>query len=819
MRRSLLYLLLFICYTTSGQLRLVKDIRDGNSSSNPDNFVIYNNSLFYTITIPNSHGIGKSDATPLNTEIYLGSSSNTAIDTKNTPSFTELNNVLYFVAEVKVNGVNRGIELLKTSGEKTNKYSLVKDINAGASNASPDKLTVYNNEIYFIATTANEGRELWKTDGTETGTVIVKNINPNNSDARIGDLIVYNNKLFFTANDGVNGDELWMSDGTETGTQMVKNIASGATNSTPRSFITYNNKLYFTANDGNTGRELYTSDGTSAGTYLINDLNNGSDGSHPTELTVFNNNLIFAATTASLGTELVKMNPSENISSLGNINISGDSNPLDLIIYNNKLFFTANDGNKGRELYSTNGFPSGTGIVADINSGTNSSNPRNFLTYNNTLYFRADDGTLGAELWSFNDATNSASLVQDIVTGAGSSNPLPQIVYDGEMILSVDKINDTGRELWAYTDPTLQTYTPDDNFEQLLIDLGYDTTLDDYVATGIINTVITINANGTNNPIADFTGIEDFKYLQNFNTFLNTEASLDLSANSNLTVFNIFQDVNMTNLTLPNKHSSNLKIISYTLGQLTTLDLSNYENLEGFSTQGDQNLTTLNLADNPSLTSINLINMPSLTSLNITNSPELTSFTLTNCLNFNTNLDYSNFTKMTNIFIENTGIQSVDLSNNNLLTSIYVRDNQLTDLNIKNGANSIITQFYATNNTNLGCINVDDENLSSSGNGVYASWFKDTSAVYSENCSALSVDKFKNKKIKLFPNPIKDFFHLDHSLNDVKTIIIYDLNGRKVKTFLQSNLNIYSVYDLKKGIYLLQINSEKEINPIRLIKL
>lgn len=814
MRRLLLYILLFICFTTSGQLRLVKDIRDGSPASNPDNFIIFNNSLFFTTIESGVYHIHNSNATTLNTNLFLGSSFNT----NGIPNFIEFNNELYFTAYVLTGGTNLGRELLKTDGGKANNVELVRDIYPGGNDSFPDKLTVYNNELYFIATTANEGRELWKTDGTKAGTVIVKDINPNNSNAGIGNLIVYNNKLFFTANDGVNGDELWMSDGTTTGTQMVKNIASGSTNSTPRSFITYNNKLYFTANDGNTGRELYTSDGTSAGTYLINDLNNGSNGSHPTELTVFNNNLIFAATTASLGTELVKMNPSENISSLGNINVTGDSNPLDLIIYNNKLFFTANDGNKGRELYSTNGFSSGTGIVADINSGTNSSNPQNFLTYNNTLYFRADDGTLGVELWSFNDTTNSASLVQDIVTGSGSSNPLPQIVYEGEMILSVDKINDTGRELWAYTDPTLQTYVPDDSLEQILIDLGFDNTLDDYVTTGKINTVTSLSAS-SNTPISDFTGIQDFKYLQVLNTFLNSETTLDLSSNSNLKELNIFQDSNLTNLTLPDRNSSNLEIMSYTLGQLTSLDLSNYDKFKNFSTQGDQNLTTLNFGNNVNLSSIYLVNMPNLTNLNITNSPELSTFTIANCLNFNSNLDFSNFTKMTTIFIEDTGVQSVDLSNNNLLTSIYVRDNQLTDLNIKNGANSIITQFYATNNTNLGCINVDDENLSSSGNGVYASWFKDTSAVYSENCSALSVDKFKNEKIKLFPNPIKDFFHLDSSLNDVKTIIIYDLNGRKVKTFLQSNLNIYSVSDLKKGVYLLKINSEKEINPIRLIKL
>ena len=34
-----------------------------------------------------------------------------------------------------------------------------------------------------------------------------------------------------------------------------------------------------------------------------------------------------------------------------------------------------------------------------------------------------------------------------------------------------------------------QTYVPDDNFEQELINLGYDSVLDDYVATAAIDTI------------------------------------------------------------------------------------------------------------------------------------------------------------------------------------------------------------------------------------------------------------------------------------------------------------------------------------------
>ena len=42
-------------------------------------------------------------------------------------------------------------------------------------------LTVFNNELFFAATDGN-GTELWKTDGTESGTVMVKDIYPGGDD-------------------------------------------------------------------------------------------------------------------------------------------------------------------------------------------------------------------------------------------------------------------------------------------------------------------------------------------------------------------------------------------------------------------------------------------------------------------------------------------------------------------------------------------------------------------------------------------------------------------------------------------------------------
>ena len=83
---------------------------------------------------------------------------------------------------------------------------LVKDINVGSSSA-PKWLIVYQNELFFSANDSIHGSELWKSDGTEGGTLLVKDLpdyflHPE-------ELVVAGGALFFTGSDGIHGRELW----------------------------------------------------------------------------------------------------------------------------------------------------------------------------------------------------------------------------------------------------------------------------------------------------------------------------------------------------------------------------------------------------------------------------------------------------------------------------------------------------------------------------------------------------------------------------------------------------------------------------------
>ena len=77
------------------------------------------------------------------------------------------------------------------------------------SNGRPQYLTAVGNTLFFTADDGIHGRELWESDGTETGTVMVKDINSGAARGHTGMMIVVGNGLYFSGDDGVSGKELW----------------------------------------------------------------------------------------------------------------------------------------------------------------------------------------------------------------------------------------------------------------------------------------------------------------------------------------------------------------------------------------------------------------------------------------------------------------------------------------------------------------------------------------------------------------------------------------------------------------------------------
>lgn len=143
-----------------------------------------------------------------------------------------------------------------------------------------------------------------------------------------------------------------------------------------------------------------------------------------------------------------------------------------------------------------------------------------------------------------------------------------------------------------------QTYVPDDNFENALINLGIDNILDNYVATASIDTVTILDVSSEN--IADLTGIEDFTALLELNCSENQLSELDVSHNTYLSTLDCSYNY-LTSLNL--SQNAALTLLRCYNNQLSTLDVKNGNNtyllhfFSHFSTQNNPNLYCINVDD------------------------------------------------------------------------------------------------------------------------------------------------------------------------------------------------------------------------------
>lgn len=237
------------------------------------NFFNIGGMVFFTAT-DSAHGeeLWKTDGTAAGTmlvsDIQPGSESGSPF------GLTNLNGTLLFGAN---DGVH-GWELWRSDGT-TAGTTMVADLHSGDS--FPDQLTVSNETLFFTANDGVHGYELWKSDGTLAGTVLVADVNPGPSDGEPDELIDVNGTLFFAAMDGTAdpeaGSDVWKSDGTEAGTVRVARINSAGTEIFSRPLQGYssdgaanlNGTLFFAANDGIHGNALWRSQGTAESTILI----------------------------------------------------------------------------------------------------------------------------------------------------------------------------------------------------------------------------------------------------------------------------------------------------------------------------------------------------------------------------------------------------------------------------------------------------------------------------------------------------------------------------------------------------------------------
>lgn len=582
--------------STNGTIEL-SSIEDSNISGLEENFISLNNSTVFTGQDPKyGNELWFTDGTINNTAFFADMNfSNSSSPAK----FTNVNGELFFRAR----GTETGNQLFKSDGTFQG-TQMVKDINSGNNSIGDDsEMTEINGTLFFSANDGTNGNELWKSDGTENGTVMVKDINIGNQSSMqysnaVQPITAINDLLYFYANDGVNGTELWRSDGTETGTYMIKDIYTGNSNNSsfPRSFVTLNNIIYFIAND-NTGTALWTTDGTESGTVKIINLNDMR------VLNTVNNKLIIVAETSG-----TTYGPHDLWVSDGTVagtthiqEFEGgiDSNIRFTTTLNDEFYFVAKIPFFGRKgIYKTDGTIAGTVLLYDgsshptinnvdiddiVTCGNNvyfavkpysgfneelwrtdgvtttqiaDSNTddfayiRGFACYNNNLLYLAESPA--HNIWAINDNLNApVHLDINVINGTNlnGSNSIQQIGTSNNNIYFSARNNESGIELYI-SDIDASTLSTDDyfnaaNYDEKKLVQAYPNPANDFVHIKSLT-----NVNITSFELWDLSG----KKLQ-------TYVSKSFERNITYDVKHLNTGIYLVKARLSNGNISNLKLI------------------------------------------------------------------------------------------------------------------------------------------------------------------------------------------------------------------------------------------------------------------
>ncbi|MFO0999029.1 MAG: hypothetical protein U0936_01720 [Planctomycetaceae bacterium] len=357
----------------------------------------------------------------------------------------DVSGTIYFVADDGLNG--RELWRISNSGIA----EMVEDavpgggINAGSDSSYPQFLTNVNGTLYFRATDALNGLELWRINSAGVAEIVEDSvfgsgINVGGDSSFPDDLTIVNGTLYFSAIDNVNGQELWRINSAGVA-EMVEDalpgggINSGSNHSSPGTLLNVNGTLYFQATDGVNGFELWRISSAGVAEMVENavpggGIHSGSNSSNPRSLSNVNGTLYFRANDGVNGYELWRIGSTgvaeivEDAVPGGGTNPGGNSSdPEFLTNVNGTLYFRATDGVNGYELWRINN--SGVAEMVEdavagggINSGNNHSIPRFLTNVNGTLYFRATDGLNGYELWRIN-SSGVAEMVEDALAGGG----------------------------------------------------------------------------------------------------------------------------------------------------------------------------------------------------------------------------------------------------------------------------------------------------------------------------------------------------------------------------------------------------------------
>jgi ELWxxDGT repeat protein len=360
----------------------------------------------------------------------------------------------FFVAYLDPEDTTQGIGLYRTDGESVTRVKVLRSTPPELLGLGTPWVTS-GGHLYFVAE-SDEGHRVWRTDGTEAGTVPAT---PPFTRSGPTGLTPVGCKLLFHAATSPTESGLWATDGTEEGTERLTDVYISSIYP-PTSA---GDRVFLFAGTQDEGLEPWVSDGTPSGTRLLRDIRPGSDSSlhllqvnRPPFLTILDGKAYFAADDGERGFELwvsdgtpegtrlaVELDPRVE----GDAPLSGASPPL--VTLGSHVYFVGSFPNLGsvgerrNAIVRSDGTPEGTELHSDglePVSAAEMSNPmtsvrfgvaRNLLASHGRVYVAGYTPKYGSEVYELPAEPGFATLFHDAVSGGASSSPY-QLAASGD---------------------------------------------------------------------------------------------------------------------------------------------------------------------------------------------------------------------------------------------------------------------------------------------------------------------------------------------------------------------------------------------------
>jgi ELWxxDGT repeat protein len=471
---KLLFVLVLLFFSTISfgqepQLEYNINPHGTNVSSNPNEFIQFNETLYF---------LAQTDGTHQSLWIYGGDNEPQKVQAPEQPEISsnsfliEYNNKLFFVANDNIHGN----ELW--SYDPNNGYQLADDISEGQESSVIASPFIINNKLFFTfqkRENYNTCYTIYEYDGTNSASEI-ENMLEGGLALGINSKEVINDTLYFTAQKDIfSYEELYEFDGVNTPKQVEYNGERA------KRLITFNNELHFVAKEqyssakrlwkydgvnepeqvatplvtitplaSTSGKlfiswdnKIYINNGTSTFQAIDNVKHNSDINSSKKAYCANDNVLYFFAYNNNYEVFLWKYEDGITAEALTAVPFY-DYSINELVFFDNQLIFKGNSGN-GIELQIFD-LENKALSEHDLKTGTDGSSLNNLFVFNNKLHFSATDSS-EQKFWKYNENSSPEEIAD---TEEAQWDELYEAIVFNDKVVFSGRIDDYGIELMEY---------------------------------------------------------------------------------------------------------------------------------------------------------------------------------------------------------------------------------------------------------------------------------------------------------------------------------------------------------------------------------